>query len=57
MFVSMRAKKPAGIKLQYCCQYEDKKTKKNKKNKQPKNKVKQYNQNRPQGLRIDHRIV
>jgi hypothetical protein len=25
MFVSMRAKKPAGIKLQYFCQYEDKK--------------------------------
>jgi hypothetical protein len=25
MFVSIRAKKPAGIKLQYFCQYGDKK--------------------------------
>jgi hypothetical protein len=57
MFVSMRAKKPAGIKLQYFCQYEDTKKKQKQKNKQPKDKVKQYNQNRPQGLRIDHRIV
>jgi hypothetical protein len=30
MFVSMRAKKPAGIKHQYFCQYEDKKQKQNK---------------------------
>jgi hypothetical protein len=46
MFVSMRAKKPAGIKLQYFCQYEDtkkkkKKKKKNKKQKNKKNKKKQ----------------
>jgi hypothetical protein len=29
MFVSMRAKKTAGIKLQYFCQYEDKKNQQN----------------------------
>jgi hypothetical protein len=38
MFVSMRAKKPAGIKLQYFCQYEDKKKKKKIKKKKKKKK-------------------
>jgi hypothetical protein len=37
MFVSMRAKKPAGIKLQYFCQYEDTKKKQKQKNKQTNN--------------------
>ena len=51
MFVTMRAKKkPAGIKLQYFCQYGDKK-----KQKQPKNKVKHI-YFRYYRIRFDHKV-
>ena len=51
----MRAKKTAGIKLQYFCQHGDKKKKKKKKKKQPKNKVKHI-YFRHYRIRIDHKV-
>jgi hypothetical protein len=51
MFVSMRAKKPAGIKLQYFCQYGDRN-----KN-QPKNKVKPESTTRFKNRSLDRMMM